>query len=77
MQYILNRTAKGIVFKCTNCQKNHIEFNNVNLNLTEKEYREFSCYSHNFDGESIGKRQTIEAFSTAKYASLSSICPFV
>ena len=51
MEYILNRTAKGIVFKCSHCQKIHIEFNNINLNLAEKEYREFSCHIQNIDGE--------------------------
>lgn len=50
MARIINKTQHGIVFKCPCCDKIHIEFNNINLNFTEKQHREFSEYINNLDG---------------------------
>lgn len=51
MIYIINQTRYGIVFKCSNCNKIHIEFNNFNLNLSEPDYRLFVQYINNLDGD--------------------------
>ncbi len=51
MVQIINKTGFGLVFKCYRCNKIHIEFNNFNLNFSEAEYKRFSEYIHNLDGE--------------------------
>ena len=50
MARIINVTDLGIVFKCSCCQKIHIEFNNLNFNFTEEQYRAFCEYLNNLDG---------------------------
>ncbi|HHU26124.1 MAG TPA: hypothetical protein GXZ56_05850 [Bacteroidales bacterium] len=49
--HIINQTQYGIVFKCSVCNKIHIEFNNFNLNLSESEYNRFVEYIHELDGD--------------------------
>lgn len=51
MVQIINKTCFGLVFKCSRCNKIHIEFNNFNLNFSESEYKRFSEYIHNLDGK--------------------------
>ncbi len=51
MIHIINQTLCGIVFKCSSCNKIHIEFNNFNLNLPEPEYCLFVQYINDLDGD--------------------------
>lgn len=51
MAQIINKTNCGLVFRCNQCKKIHIEFNNINLNFTEDEYERFSDYIHHLDGQ--------------------------
>ncbi|MDD2245569.1 MAG: hypothetical protein PHI70_03180 [Proteiniphilum sp.] len=51
MSQIINKTPFGIVFKCSKCGKIHIEFNNINFNFSLEEFREFSSYLNQLDGE--------------------------
>lgn len=51
MARIINKTRFGLVFRCSQCKKIHIEFNNINLNFSENEYKRFSDYIHHLDGQ--------------------------
>lgn len=51
MIQIINKTANGLVFRCSQCHKIHIEFNNLNFNFSENEYKRFTEYIHQLDGE--------------------------
>lgn len=51
MIHIINKTEHGLVFKCQKCNKIHIEFRNINLNLTENDYLQFAEYINSIDGE--------------------------
>ncbi len=51
MLEIINKTEKGVVFRCKKCQKVHIEFSNFNLNFSAEEYNKFSNYIQDIDGE--------------------------
>ena len=50
MRNIISQTQCGMVFKCSSCNKIHIEFNNFNLNLSELEYSNFIQYINEIDG---------------------------
>lgn len=50
MKQIINKTLYGTVFTCSRCEKIHVEFNNINFNFTEKEYRQFVRYLNELDG---------------------------
>lgn len=62
MARIINVTDFGIVFKCSCCQKIHIEFNNINFNFTEEQYRNFSEYLNNLDGEYWEEKNRFSVF---------------
>lgn len=51
MIHIINKTRYFIVFKCSHCNKVHIEFNNFNLNLSEPDYSNFVQYIRGLEGD--------------------------
>lgn len=51
MMRIINKTDFGLVFKCYHCRKIHIEFGNLNFNLSEEEFNFFSEYLEKLDGD--------------------------
>ncbi|SFK48239.1 DUF6686 family protein [Proteiniphilum acetatigenes] len=51
MAQIINKTSFGLVFRCSQCKKIHIEFNNINLNFSETDYKRFSDYIYHLDGQ--------------------------
>jgi hypothetical protein len=48
---IINRTPNGLVYKCSNCSAIHVEFKNLNLNLTQDQFDEFAEYLLTLDGK--------------------------
>ncbi len=48
---MINETRNGKVFQCKDCSRIHIEFLNLNFNLSPGQFRQFSKYIHNLDGE--------------------------
>lgn len=51
MQKTINQTVNGKIFRCSTCNKIHIEFKNLNFNFNEKEYLHFANYFQNLDGQ--------------------------
>ena len=49
----LNRTDNGQIFRCSLCNKIHIEFKSINFNFDDKEYDFFRKYINDLDGEYI------------------------
>lgn len=50
MNRIMNQTENGKVFRCSACNKIHIEYKNLNFNFNEEEYENFSSYFMELDG---------------------------
>ena len=50
MDKVSNKTENGKVFKCSKCDAIHIEFNNLNFNFSEKQYKHFANYILKLDG---------------------------
>ena len=48
---IISKTQNGQVFRCNKCNLIHIEYKNLNLNFTEKQYDEFVKYINGLDGK--------------------------
>ena len=48
---IINETKNGRVFTCPDCDKLHIEFNNLVFNFNEREYTHFSNYIKSLNGQ--------------------------
>ncbi len=40
----INLTKNGQVFKCSKCNRIHIEFKNLNFNFSEKQFAHFASY---------------------------------
>lgn len=51
MNKIFNETENGKVFKCSKCNAIHIEFNNLNFNFSEKQYKHFVDYILKLDAD--------------------------
>lgn len=51
MSTLVNQSANGSVFKCSQCQKIHIEYKNLNFNFDNEEYERFVNYISKLDGE--------------------------
>lgn len=51
MQKTINQTENGQIFKCSTCNKIHVEFNNLNFNFSEEEYEYFADYVMKLNGE--------------------------
>ena len=50
MSNIINQTQNGKVFRCSGCNKIHIEYKNLNFNFDDEEYKNFACYFMELDG---------------------------
>ncbi len=48
---IINETKNGRVFTCPDCDKIHIEFNNLVFNFNEQEYKHFCNYVKALNGQ--------------------------
>lgn len=51
MQKVISQTENGKTFRCSSCNKIHIEFNNLNFNFDEEEFENFAGYIESLDGE--------------------------
>lgn len=51
MQKTINETKNGKIFRCSTCNKIHIEFKNINFNFSDEEYGYFTEYLLELDGE--------------------------
>ena len=65
MVHIIKETKQGKVFKCSSCNKIHIEFGNLNFNFSEYQYKIFSEYISNLDGDFYEKHNA-RSFLTRK-----------
>ncbi len=50
MNRTISKTENGSVFKCSGCDKIHIEYKNLNFNFNEKDYADFAKYFKDLDG---------------------------
>ncbi len=48
---VINETENGILFRCSNCNKIHFEYKNLNINFNDKEFKSFSAYFKKLDGQ--------------------------
>ncbi len=48
---MINQTENGKIFKCSKCDKIHIEYKNLNFSFTYKEYESFAAYIKDLDGK--------------------------
>ena len=51
MTKYINQTENGKIFRCSSCNKIHIEFNNLNFNFNDKEYAHFANYFLKLNGK--------------------------
>lgn len=49
MNSTLSKTENGNVFRCSGCNKIHIEYKNLNFNFNEREYVRFARYFKELD----------------------------
>ena len=47
---LLSKTKNGQIYKCPNCNKIHVEFNNLNFNFSQKQFDKFTEYILNLNG---------------------------
>ena len=47
---IIKQTENGKVFKCSKCNLLHVEFKNLNFNLTLAQYKHLADYIQNLNG---------------------------
>lgn len=50
MSKVMNQTENGKVFRCSGCNKIHIEYKNLNFNFSEDEYENFINYFKELNG---------------------------
>ena len=50
MSNVMNQTENGKIFRCSGCNKIHIEYKNLNFNFDEEEYENFANYFMELDG---------------------------
>lgn len=48
---VLSETKNGRVFICPDCNKIHVEFNNLVFNFNDREYKHFSNYIKSLNGQ--------------------------
>lgn len=53
---IINQTKNGRVYICNQCQKVHLEFQNVGFKFSQNHWNEFVKYISEIDGEDIENR---------------------
>lgn len=51
MKITYKKTENGRIFKCTNCNDIHIEYKILNINLSERQFKQFSLNIIAIDGE--------------------------
>ena len=51
MNKIINKTVNGNIFRCSECNKIHIEYKNLNFNFNDTEYMNFANYFLELDGK--------------------------
>ncbi len=54
---LISTTTNGQVFKCDSCKAIHIEYKNINLNFSEKQFKRFADFLNTLDGESMEDSQ--------------------
>lgn len=47
----IKETTNGRVFMCNKCDAIHIEYKNLNFNLSAKQYKDYSAYIINLNGQ--------------------------
>ncbi len=55
---LISTTTNGQVFKCDSCKAIHIEYKNINLNFSEKQFKRFADFLNTLDGESMEESQS-------------------
>ena len=50
-QDFINKTQNGQIFKCDKCNAIHIEYKNLNFNLSDEQFEHFSEYITKLDGK--------------------------
>ncbi len=63
MVHLIGKTTNGKIFKCPKCNAIHIEYKNLNFNLSEQEFERFSRYIHSLDGKEWEARNAGSGFS--------------
>ncbi len=53
---LIGTSTNGQVFKCESCKAIHIEYKNINLNFSEKQFKYFVEHLNTLDGKSIEKK---------------------
>lgn len=48
---IINQTINGKVYRCTTCNKIHVDYKNLSFTFNKPEYQNFSQYMKKLDGE--------------------------
>ena len=46
----ISQTANGLIFKCQQCNKIHLEFLNINFNFSQNQFEDFAKYIQNING---------------------------
>ncbi|RKD91840.1 DUF6686 family protein [Mangrovibacterium diazotrophicum] len=50
-ELIINQTINGRIYKCSECNKIHVDYKNLNFSFNQKEYNNFQTYIQNLDGK--------------------------
>ena len=59
---IINKTTNGQIFKCDDCDSIHIEFKNIGLNFSLKQFDRFADYISKLDGEKWESKNAKSSF---------------
>ena len=62
MHEIISQSKNGQVFKCSSCNKIHIEYKNLNFNFDEEGFHHLVNYFLNLDGEYWERRNVNNDF---------------
>lgn len=60
---IIRETPNGKVFTCDKCDTIHIEYKNLNFNLTEIQFNDYSKYLNQLDGLEWEERNKYAGYS--------------
>ncbi|WP_075603991.1 DUF6686 family protein [Saccharicrinis aurantiacus] len=56
-------TLNGKVFKCSKCNLIHVEYKNININLSKSQFQQYADYLDTLDGAMWETQNTKAAFS--------------
>lgn len=59
---IINKTPHGQIFRCGKCNAIHIEFKNLNFNLSQRQLDQFTRYLNNLNGPEWEQRNTLSNY---------------